>query len=103
MRLDARNVTAAEVNGASGGLIDARDHVEGRGFACAVRTDEPYEFIRLHAQAEIANGGQAAEANGRPVEMEQGSTHIAAAPFFFWPRVNKPWGRAIMRAIMSSE
>jgi hypothetical protein len=62
---------AEEGDLAFGGRIDRRDAVEHGALAGAVRADQRHHLARLHAQAHVVVGDQAAEALGHRARFEQ--------------------------------
>ena len=88
VRLHSCDAAAIEVNVALGWLIDARDHVEGRGLARPIGTDETDQLAGLHFEIEFRHSRESAKADGGVIEFKQRMTH--AAPPFFRFQVNRP-------------
>ena len=61
IRLEADDALALEGDAARRRLIDARQHVEGRRLARAVRPDEADELAAVQMDVEIRDGLKAAE------------------------------------------
>ena len=76
----------------------ARDEVEERGLAGAVRPDQAGEAARPHAQRHVEDGRVAAEAPGDVLELEHGgpglriaaACHALAAPVSCGPHDSEP-------------
>ena len=64
VRRDARDRLAGEVDLALGGLLEARDHPQGRGLAAARRAEERVERAALDRQAHRVDRDDLAEALG---------------------------------------
>jgi hypothetical protein len=82
MRFAAQNGTAIERNVSRGGLINAGDEIEHRGFARAVRANQPDQIIAPDFEIEFRHRRQATEANRAILDPQQfrvsifGSAHV---------------------------
>ena len=68
-------VLAVEADGAGGRRVDAGDHVEDRGLARAVGSDQRVDRAGRHAEADIVHRAQAAEALAEAGELEPRAAH----------------------------
>jgi hypothetical protein len=69
MRGPAGDVLAAEPDAPGVGAERARDQVEERGLARAVRAHDAQELARLEAQADVVDREDAAEALRQPQDL----------------------------------
>ena len=92
---------AAEGHRAVRRRVDAGDEVEDGGLARAVRADQPAEFALADGEVDRADGGEAAEADGGLVELEERGGHQSfTLPNF---RLKRPCGRTIISTTSVSE
>jgi hypothetical protein len=100
---------AGQFEAAAVGRIEAGEHVEERGFASAVGTDQTIDLTSFDFNAHVAEGLQTAETFGNAGHFENGVTHDA------WPFAHlalrdlpcsgaghRPFGRSSMMMIMAS-
>ena len=66
----ARNVLAKIDDPAAGGRIEAADDVEGCGLAGTVRADQAVNRARVHVEAEIVDGDDAAKGANQIADLE---------------------------------
>src|SRR5450759_4454845 len=64
-------VLPAVIHSALARLVDAGDHIEKRGLARAVGSDQAEDLAFVHGQAQLVQRHQAAEAHGQTVAGEQ--------------------------------
>ena len=62
-------------------LIYAGNAVEGRGLACAVRTDKCDNFALVHVEIQVVDGDNAAELHGDVFNMQYVFSHCLSPPF----------------------
>src|SRR5205085_4386770 len=121
VRLEADQLVAVEPHVALVGLVDARDEVEERRLARAVRTDHADDLARVDVQVEVAQRVEPPEVLREPADGEQahsstfptataGSTLASPVRLAHWScstssscssRLRRtlgmsPWGRRIM-------
>ena len=83
--------------------MKARDEVEDRGLARAVRADEPDDLARIDAQVEPAHGLQAAEALDEALDLEQRHDAALPRPARFAPiSPMRPFGRNEITSMRTS-
>jgi hypothetical protein len=60
----------------AGGLgIDAADHIEDRGFSCAIRANQGEHFTRINIETHVIDCEQSAELTGDVLGAKQGLCH----------------------------
>jgi len=75
-----RDLPSVEAHAAGVGPVDAGDHVEDRGLAGAVGSDQGVDGTGRHVEGDVVHGAQAAEALADPVEFEPGAAHFCLSP-----------------------
>jgi hypothetical protein len=70
-----RDHLAVETDGAGVGRKCAGDHVEDRGLARAVGTDQGVDGAGRHGEADVVHRPQAAEALAQPVDLQARAAH----------------------------
>src|SRR5690606_24826757 len=68
---------AVEGRAARGGLHEAHEGAQRRGLACAVRAEEARNDARLDPEAQVVDGGRAAETFGEGLDLADGSGHAS--------------------------
>ncbi|MCZ7562293.1 MAG: hypothetical protein M5U30_21580 [Burkholderiaceae bacterium] len=76
-RVEPRDLAAVEADAARCRRQRARDAVEQRGLAGAVRADEPEQLARGHAEAHVVDRAQAGEVAAQTADLEQRAAHDA--------------------------
>ena len=66
----ARNVFPEIDDLAAGRRVEAADHVEGRRLAGAVGTDQAVDRARVHIEAEVVDGNDAAKGSNQIANLE---------------------------------
>jgi hypothetical protein len=67
----AEQVLALVANGAAARPVQARDHVERRRLAGAVRPDQPRNLVLVHRERKLVESEDPSEAPADVVELEQ--------------------------------
>ena len=96
VRLESGDVAPVEEHAAAVGGQQARDQIEERGLAGAVRTDDRVQLRPGEAEAQVVDRGQAAEALGQPFACA-GSARSWLGPQLGLRRAGAP-RRSAMRA-----
>ena len=82
VRLLARDVLPVEHDAGAGlGLVDARNQIEQRALARAVRPDDAAHLALLHREVDLGDGGESAEPLGQVLHLKQHSSAFCAAIF----------------------
>src|SRR5438094_8634165 len=79
MRRQAEDRLAGEAHLAARGRESARDQIERRGLAGAVRADHAEDLAFADFEVELVHGGEAAEALGQLLDLEYRS-HMPTRP-----------------------
>ena len=84
-------------------VVEAADAVQHRGLAGAVGADQRVHGVRLHLEADIVHGDNAAEGHAQALHRELGGAHRGApAPGLRRSRLASPSGRNIRVRIMAT-
>src|SRR5690606_6300804 len=97
----AVDALAVEENAALARLVDARDHVEQRALAGAVRADHRVDRTRLDVDGYARERDEAAEAHAQPLHRQQRRTHVPSPPRRNGFRLASPVGRRTMKTSSS--
>ena len=81
IRREPDDALATQGDLARRGAVDAREEVERRGLARAVRSDEPEQFALADVEVQVGDGGKPAEYHGDVRRLEQILGHHASPPF----------------------
>ena len=76
MRRPPRDVLAGELDDARGRLVDAREHVEERRLACAVRPDQRDDRALRNREVDVVHGGEPTELLAQCSRREKASAAI---------------------------
>ena len=72
----AGDLPSVEPHRAGARRMDAGDHVEDRGLARAVGTDQRVDRAGRHGEADVVHGAQAAEGLAQAVDLEARAAHL---------------------------